>query len=158
MYVWPWINGSLRLFLTHINICCWLSYSTKGVSCSSFTDSILVDISRILLFETLYLDSEAQGVSNLLTTDITALRRSSWLMVTRRRKCNWRVFARTGLWDFYHYNPLKGLICVRWGGIQWWNPLKGMRRVPELDNRGEYDYLDSRLIPGSGGTSMMITP
>ena len=30
VYVWPWTYGRLRLFLTHLNICCCLSGSTKG--------------------------------------------------------------------------------------------------------------------------------
>ena len=48
------------------------------------------------------------GVYDTWNTDITDLRRSSWLMVTRRQKWNWRVFARTILGDFNDDNPLKG--------------------------------------------------
>ena len=48
-----------------------------------------VAISKIFLFETLYLDAAAQGEgSDPWTTDITALRRSLLVMVTRRWKRN----------------------------------------------------------------------
>ena len=82
-----------------------MSDSTKGVYCSSCTDSSLVALSRIFLFKPLYLDSEVLGVSDKWTTDITDLRRSSWLMVTRRRKWNWRVFAGPGLGYFNDDKP-----------------------------------------------------
>ena len=59
-------------------------------------------------------------------------------MVARRRKWNWRVFIRPGLGDFNDKNPLKVL-----------------RSVPVLVNRGGEEYLGSRFIPGGGGTSMM---
>ena len=61
----------------------------------------------ILLFETLYLDAASQGLSDPWTTYITYLRRYLWLMVTRRKKWNYRVFARPGLGDFYDDNPSK---------------------------------------------------
>ena len=104
VYFWPWTDISLRLFLAHLNIWFWLSNSTKGVSFSYCMDPSLVSISSIFLFETLYLDAGALGVSDPWTTYVIALRRYSCLMVTRRRKCNRRVFARPGLGDFHDDN------------------------------------------------------
>ena len=75
-------------------------------------NSMLIGVSRIFLFETLYLDAAALGVSDPWTSDITDLGRSSFIMVTRRRKWNWRVFARPGLGDFNDENPYKGIRCV----------------------------------------------
>ena len=80
--------------------------------------SSLVTISRIFQFKTLYIDAAAWEVSDLWTADITALIIFSRLMVTRRRKWNWRVFARPGLGVLNDYNPLKGMICVDWGRLQ----------------------------------------
>ena len=97
----------VEIILIHLNIWCWLSDSTKGVFCSSCTDPSLAAISMIFLFETIYLDVAAQEVSDPWTKYITALRRSSWLMVTRRRKWNCGVFMRPGLRDFYGDNPYK---------------------------------------------------
>ena len=68
-------------------------------------DPSLIAISKIFLFETLYLDAAAQGVYDPWTTDITSLRRYSYLMVTRRRKYNCRVFSRPGLGEFNDENP-----------------------------------------------------
>ena len=84
----------------------------KGVSCSSCIDYSLIDTSIIFLFKTLYIDAASRGVSDTWNTDITVLKRCSWLIVTRRRKWNWKVFARPGLENFNDENPLKGLICV----------------------------------------------
>ena len=130
LYVWRWTYEKLRLVPTHLYICCWLSDSTKGVPRSSCTDSSLIAISMIFLFETLYLDSAARGESDLWTTDIKDLRIFSWLVVTRRWKWNWRVFARPGLGDSNDKNPLKGLRCVGWVGLQWWKPLKRAEDCP----------------------------
>ena len=68
-------------------------------------------------------------------TDIIALRRYSWFMVTRRRNWNWRVFARPGL-----------------GDLNYENPLKEMRIVHVIDNRREEKYLGRRERPGGGVT------
>ena len=136
VYVWPWNDGRLILVLTHIYICCWLSDSTKGASRSSCADSSLIRISRIFLFGILYLDASARRVSDTWTTDITYLRRSSWLMVTRRWKWNWGISVKLGLGEFNDENPFKGLRCVGWGGIQWWKPLK-LRSVPVIVEIGE---------------------
>ena len=78
------------------------------MSCYSCTDSILIATSRILSFETLYLDAASLGMSDPWTAYITALRRSLWLMLTIIRECNGRVFARPGLGDLNDENPLKG--------------------------------------------------
>ena len=66
----------------------------------------------------LFVDAAARGISDLWTTAIIDLRISSWIMVTRRWKCNWRVFGRLGLGDFNDDKPLKGMRCVGWRGLQ----------------------------------------
>ena len=38
------------------------------------------------------------------------------------------------------------------------NPLKGLRSVPVIADRGEEEYLVKRDRPGGGGASMTITP
>ena len=67
---------------------------------------------------TWYLVAAVRGVYITWMKEITYLRRYSWLMVTRIRKWNWRVFARPGLEDFKDENPQKGLICVGRGGLE----------------------------------------
>ena len=118
VYVCPRTDGRLRLVLIHLYICCWFSDSTKGVSCYSCTDSSLINVSRIFLFETLYPDAAALGVSDPWTSDITDLGRSSFIMVTRIREWNWRVFLRPGLGDFNYKNSLKRMKCVGWVVLQ----------------------------------------
>ena len=44
------------------------------------------------------------------------------------------------------------------GGLQRLKPLKGLRSVPVIVNRGEEDYLGRRGITRSGVTSIVITP
>ena len=58
-----------------------------------------------------------RGVYVPWITDITALIRYSCIMVTIRRKWNWRFFAMLGLGDFNDENPQKLLRCVGRGGI-----------------------------------------
>ena len=83
-----------------------------------FCGPSLIDLSRILLFEKLYLDASARRFFGPWNTDIKYLIKYSSLMVTRRWKWDWRVFARLWLGDFNDDNALKGLRCVRLGGLQ----------------------------------------
>ena len=69
------------------------------------------------------------------------IERYSWLMVTRRRKWDWRVFGRPG-----------------WGDFNDENPSKWLRSFPVIFKRGEEDYMRSRGIPVGGVTSMIKNP
>ena len=79
-------------------------------------------------------------MSDPCTKDITALRISSLLILTRRRKWNRGFFERPGFGDFNDENPLKWL-----------------RSVPVVVDREEEDYLGRRGRPEGGGTSIIIT-
>ena len=103
VYVCPWTHGRLVLFMTHINICCWLPYSTEVIYCSSCTYSSFFPTSTIFLLKTLYLDAAVWGVYDPWTKYIIDLIISSWIVVTRRRNWNWGFFARLLL-----------------GGLLWW--------------------------------------
>ena len=66
---------------------------------------------------TLYIVEDLQGADVTWTTYIPALKKSSWLMVTRIWKWNWRVFVIPGWGDFNDEKALKGLICVGGGDL-----------------------------------------
>ena len=59
----------------------------------------------IPIANTYYLVAAVQGVWVPWMKDITYLRISSWLIVTRRQKCDCRVFARPRLGEFNDENP-----------------------------------------------------
>ena len=102
------------------------------MSCSSCTDSNLIAISVIFLFETLYLDAAARGVSDLWTTDITYLRISSWIMVTRIGSGILDSLRDRGWWGFMMKTLKKVLDVLVGGDFNDENLLKGMRSVPVI--------------------------
>ena len=75
-------------------------------------DSSAVATWRILLLGTLYLVAAMWVIYISWMSDITAVKISSCIMVTRRWKWNLRLLTRPGLGDFNDENPLKALICV----------------------------------------------
>ena len=63
-------------------------------------------------------------MSDPQSTEITDLIRSSSIMVTRRRNCNWRVFVRPGLGEFNDDNPKKRAEMCWLGGTSMMRPFK----------------------------------